>query len=443
MESSGPVYAPISPYEPEFHHDPVPIKPEPRGAAENLLRLWRNRGFLWSVAWKTAIISIAVAFLIPKKYQSTARLVPGENSNTAAMAGLLNKVSGGSSASGLSLDAAGILGVKTPGAFYVEILRSRTVRDNLINRFDLRAHYSQRYYQDARKRLDKATDIEEDKKSGVISLSVTDWDPRMAQQMVRAYIDEMNRLAAELNTSAAHRERQFLEDRLKSAKKELDQDSLELSQFSSKHSMMDVQQQSKSMMDAAARLQGELIFTESELKGLQEIYSDDNVRVRALKARVAELQGQLKKMVGDYTDPTLAGQTGIGSGTGVAPYPSMRTLPALGYYYLDLYRRAKIQETLYEFLNQQYELARVQEAKELPIVRVMDDGNFPEKKVSPIRSLIVGLSVLLALLLASVWVLAKHSWEQLSPHDSRRVLVSEASAEVRAMLGKMWHDRRR
>lgn len=387
------------------------------------------------MVWKTAIVSIIVAFVIPKKYQSTARLVPGENSNTAAMAGLLSKVSGGSSASGLSLDAAGILGVKTPGAFYVEILRSRTVRDNLINRFDLRAHYSKRYYEDARKRLDKATGIEEDKKSGVISLSVTDWDPRLAQQMVQAYIGEMNRLAAELNTSAAHRERQFLEDRLKSAKKELDQDSLELSQFSSKHSMMDVQQQSKSMMDAAARLQGELIFTESELKGLQEIYSDDNVRVRALKARVAELQGQLKKMVGDYTDPALAGQ----SGTGVAPYPSMRTLPALGYYYLDLYRRAKIQETLYEFLNQQYELARVQEAKELPIVRVMDDGNFPEKKVSPIRSLIVGLSVLLALLLASVWVLAKHSWEQLSPHDSRRVLVSEASTEIRAFLGKMWH----
>jgi uncharacterized protein involved in exopolysaccharide biosynthesis len=439
VESSGPAYAPTSPYELEFHHDPDPLKPEPRGAAENLLRLWRHRGFIWNVVWITAVLSLIVAFVIPKRYQSTARLVPGENSNTSTMAGLLNKVSGGTSASGLSLDAAGVLGVKTPGAFYVEVLRSRTVRDSLINRFDLRTHYGKRYYQDARKRLDKATDIEEDKKSGVITLSVTDWDRDMAQKMVEAYIEEMNRLAAELNTSAAHRERQFLEDRLKSAKKELDRDSLELSQFSSKHSMMDVQQQSKSMMDAAARLQGELIFTESELKGLQEIYSDDNVRVRALKARVAELQGQLKKMVGDYTDPSLASQSGVG----MAPYPSMRTLPALGYYYLDLYRRAKIQETLYEFLTQQYELARVQEAKELPIVRVMDDGSYPEKKVSPIRSLIVGLSVFVALLLACSGVLAKHSWEQLSPHDSRRVLASEASAEFRALMGKIWRRRGR
>ncbi len=439
MESSGPVYAPSSPYEPSFHHDPDPLSPEPRGAAENLLRLWRQRGFLWSVVWKTTVLSLVVAFVIPKKYQSTARLVPGESSNTSTMAGLLNKVSGGSAASGLGLDAAGMLGVKTPGAFYVEVLRSRTVRDSLIQRYDLLTHYGKKYYQDARKRLDKATEIEEDKKSGVITLSVTDWDPRMAQAMVRSYIEEMNRLSADLNTSAAHRERQFLEDRLKSAKQELDRDSLELSQFSSKHSMMDVQQQGKSMVDAAAKLQGELIFNESELKGLQQIYSDDNVRVRALKARIAELQGQLKKMVGDYTDPSLTSESGTGPGS----IPSMRTLPALGYYYVDLYRRAKIQETLYEFLNQQYELARVQEAKELPIVRVMDDGNFPEKKVSPIRSLIVGLSVLTALLLACSWVLARHNWEQLSPHDSRRRLASEVSDEFRALIGKFRSKRSR
>jgi hypothetical protein len=73
----------------------------------------------------------------------------------------------------------------------------------------------------------------------------------------------------------------------------------------------------------------------------------------------------------------------------------------------------------------------------------MDDGSYPEKKVSPIRSLIVGLSVFVALLLACSGVLAKHSWEQLSPHDSRRVLASEASAEFRALMGKIWRRRGR
>jgi len=354
------------------------------------------------------------------------------------MAGLLGKVSGSSGGMGMGLDAASLLGVKTPGAFYVEVLRSRTVQDVLIDRYNLRYHYNKKYNQDARKKLNKVTEIEEDKKSGVITLSVIDWDPKMAQKMVRTYIEEMNRLAAELNTSAAHRERQFLEDRLQSAKKELDQDSLELSQFSSKNTMMDVQQQGKSMMDAAAKLQGELIFNQSQLKGLQEIYSDDNVRIRALKARIQELQGQLNKMVGSYTDPSVVNELGNGPGS----YPSIRTLPALGYRYIDLYRRAKIQETLYEFLTQQYELARVQEAKELPIVRTMDEGDLPEKKVSPIRSLIVGLSVLSALLLGSFWVLVRERWERLSPGDARRVLASEVSDELRGLVGRVRRSRR-
>jgi len=439
VESSGPTYAPSPPYEPSYHRDHESLPREPRGLAENLLRLWRHRGFLWSVVWKTAILSLLVAFVIPTRYQSTARLVPGENSNTSAMAGLLGKVSGGSAGGvGLGLDAAGLLGVKTPGAFYVEVLRSRTVQDVLIDRYNLLTHYNKKYYQDARKKLNKVTEIEEDKKSGVITLSVIDWDKAMAQKMVRTYIEEMNRLAAELNTSAAHRERQFLEDRLKSAKKELDEDSLELSKFSSKNTMMDVQQQGKSMMDAAAKLQGELIFNQSQLKYMQEIYSDDNVRIRALKARVQELQGQLNKMVGSYTDPNVANESGTGPGS----YPSIRTLPALGYRYVDLYRRTKIQETLYEFLTQQYELARVQEAKELPVVRVMDEGNLPEKKVSPIRSLIVGLSVLVVLLLGCFWVVAKERWEHLSAHDARRVLVSEVSDEFRALAGKFRRSRR-
>src|ERR1700694_1211305 len=243
VESSGPTYAPSPPYESSFHRDPESLPPEPRGPAENFLRLWRHRGFLWSVVWKTAILSLVVAFVIPKRYQSTARLVPGENSSTSTMAGLLGKVSGSAGGMGLGMDAAGLLGVKTPGAFYVEVLRSRTVQDVLIDRYHLLYHYNKKYYQDARKKLGQMTEIEEDKKSGIITLSVIDWDQHMAQHMVRTYIEEMNRLAAELNTSAAHRERQFLEERLKSAKKELDQDSLELSQFSSKNTVMDVQQQ--------------------------------------------------------------------------------------------------------------------------------------------------------------------------------------------------------
>lgn len=431
MESRGPALAPS--YEPSFAPDPEPDQPE--GGTTGKLRLfWKQRGFLWRVFWITALLSTAVAFIIPVRYKSTTKLVAGENSSGSPLSGLLSKAAGGGgSGLGLGLDPESLLGLKTPGAFYVEVLKSRTVQDRLVEKFDLRTHYGKKYYQDARKKLDRMTDIEEDKKSAVITLSVVDWDPRFAAALARSYIEEMNRVAADLNTSAAHREREFLEERLKSAKQDLDQASLELSEFSSRHAMMDVQQQGRSMMDAAAKLQGELIGSESELKGLEQIYSEDNVRVRSLKARIGELQAQLKKMLGNYTTPaTVADSAGSGD------YPSIRTLPALGYQYQDLYRRTRTQEGIYDFLTQQYELARVEEAKELPVVRIMDTPNIPEKKNSPIRSLIVGLSVFVALVLGCVWVVEREKWDRLPLDDSRRLLASEVKTELKTAFRRVF-----
>src|SRR5215813_1488738 len=418
--------API--YEPSFPPDLGPEQPGQGRMAARLSLWWRHRKFLWRVFWITAILSTIVAFLIPKRFKSTAKLVAPESAGSSMMNSLLNKAGAGSA---LGLDPSSLLGLKTPGAFYAAVLQSRTVQDRLVEKFDLRTHYRKKYYQDARKKLNSNTDIEEDKKSNVITLSVTDWRPEFAAMLANSYIEEMNRVATDLNTSAAHREREFLEQRLKTAKQDLDQASMQLSEFSSKHTMMDVQQQSRTMMDAAARLQGELIASQSELKGLEQIYSDDNVRVRSLRARVGELQSQLKRMLGTYTAPGSADDAQTGD------YPSIRTLPALGYRYQDLYRQAKIQETIYEFLTQQYEMARVEEAKELPVLRVMDPPNVPEKKNSPMRSLIVGLSVLIAMVLGCWCVVEKEKWEQLPPDDSKRLLAAEVTSDMKAALRKV------
>jgi uncharacterized protein involved in exopolysaccharide biosynthesis len=437
VESRRPIIAP--PYEPSFPPEHVSEQPAQREMGSKLSLWWRHRRFLWRVFWMTAVLSTAVAFIIPKRFKSTAKLVVPDNQANSMISGLASRVGGGgSSGLGLGLDPSSLLGLKTPGAFYAAVLESRTVQDHLVEKFDLRTHYKKKYYQDARKKLDRNTDIDEEKKSGIITLSVTDWDPKFAAMLARSYIEEMNRVTAELNTSAAHREREFLEARLKSARQDLDHASMQLSEFSSKHTMMDVQQQSRTMMDAAARLQGELIGSESELKGLEQIYSEDNVRVRTLKARVAELQSQLKKMVGAYTPP---GQAADAQATG--DYPSIRTLPALGYRYQELYRQAKTQETIFDFLTQQYELARVEEAKELPVVRVMDEPNVPEKKSSPIRSLVVGLSVFVALVLGCWWVVEKEKWDQLPLDDSRRLLLAEVKADLRAAIRRSGSSRAR
>jgi capsule polysaccharide export protein KpsE/RkpR len=440
VEARGPATVPI--YAPSIHpelekrYPPAPPDPEDK-KGERLWVLWRSRRFLWGVAWKTLLASIVLAYVIPPHYKSSVRFVPGENSSStgsSSMMGLLSKAIGGSDSSsmGFGLDAASLLGAKTPGAFYVEVLKSRTVQDRLITRFDLRARYSKSTYYEARKKLTKFTEIEEDKKSGVITLAVTDYEPKVAAQIANAYVEELNRLAVDLNTSSAHRERQFLEERLASAKQDLARASASLSQFTSKNSMVDPQNEGRAVMDAAARLQGELIASETQLKGLQQIYSDDNIRVRMLKARMAELRSQLRKLVGH--DDAAAGDLEPGWSN---PYPSMHTLPGLGSRYADLYREAKIQEAVYAFVTQQFELAKIQEAKELPIVRVMDAGVAPEKRSSPIRSLIVGGAVLGALVLACLWVMGKHRWEQVPSDDSYRLLAADVAGEFRSVLGRL------
>ncbi len=440
MEARGqatvPIYAPSIHPDLEKRYSPGPPEPEDR-KGEKLWVLWRSRRFLWGVTWKTLIASIILAFLVPPHYKSAVRFVPGENSSSggsSSMMGLLNKALGGDNSSmGFGLDAASLLGAKTPGAFYVEVLKSRTVQDRLINRFDLRARYRKSTYFEARKKLAKFTDIEEDKKSGVITLTVTDYEPKVAAQIANAYVDELNRLAVDLNTSSAHRERQFLEERLATAKQDLARASAFLSQFTTKNSMVDPQNEGRAVMDAAARMQGELIASETELKGLQQIYSDDNVRVRTLKARMAELQSQLRKLVGQNDDaPTQDAASGWS-----APYPSMHMLPGLGSRYAELYREAKIQEAVYAFVTQQFEMAKIQEAKELPIVRVMDAGVASEKRSSPIRSLIVAGSVFGAFLLACLWVVGKYRWQQVPADDSYRLLVADVAGEIRSVIAKL------
>ena len=439
MEARGQAAVPI--YAPSVHPEPERYSPAPDPEdrkAEKLWVLWRSRGFLWGVAWKTLLASVVVAFLIPSHYKSAVRFVPAENSSSngsGSMMSLLSKALGSTDgvASNFGFDAANLLGAKTPGAFYVEVLKSRTVQDRLIDRFDLRARYSKRTYFEARKKLAKFTDIEEDKKSGVITLTVIDYEPKVAAQIANAYIEELNRLAVDLNTSSAHRERQFLEQRLASAKEDLARASANLSHFTSKNSMVDPQNEGRAVMDAAARLQGELIASETELKGLREIYSDDNIRIRTLKARMAELQSQITRIVGRNGNPASPDSVLDNP----APYPSMHTLPSLGSHYADLYREARIQEAVYAFVTQQYEMAKIQEAKELPLVRVMDAGVASEKRSSPIRGLVVGGSIFGALLLACLWVLGRYRWEQVPADDPYRLLAADIASEVKCALGKL------
>jgi uncharacterized protein involved in exopolysaccharide biosynthesis len=394
--------------------------------------IWDRRGLLRRVLFWSLVVSVVLSLLIHNRYQAVVRLMPpeGQSGSTLAMLSALAGKTGGPGVAGFAGD---LLGVKGSGALFVGILGSQTVRDRLIEEFDLRRVYGnpKMKIEDARDSLAEHTAVSEDRKSGIITIQVTDHDPKRAAAIATAYVQELDRLVAKVSTSSARRERIFLEDRLKSVKQDLDMASRNFSDFASKNTAIDIPAQGKAMVEAAARLQGELIAAESALRGLETIYTDQNVRVRAMRARVAELRAQLDKLggeAGSFSDPS--------SKEADALYPSIRRLPVLGVTYADLYRQTKIQETVYELLTQQYELAKVQEAKEIPSVKVLDAAVVPTKKVFPPRTLIVFAGTMLGLTMVVIWIMAKTRWESVDAADPGKVFAVEVFATVHEHLPK-------
>jgi capsule polysaccharide export protein KpsE/RkpR len=332
---------------------------------------------------------------------------------------------------GLGSVAGDLLGMKSSGALFIGVLRSQTAQDGLIQQFELQKVYGKKLITDARAKLDENTAISEDRKSGIISISVTDHDPKRAAVLANGYVDQLNSLVAGLSTSAAHRERVFLEDRLKVAKRDLDDASNELAQFSSKNNTLDIQTEGRAMLDAAGTLAGQMIVAQSELEGLRQIYTDNNPRVRSLNARVGELRKQLDKLGGTPGDAAKAANSSPGVSNGM-PYPTIRSLPLLGAKYADYYRRAKIQETVFELLTEQYELAKVEEAKETPSVKVLDPAQVPERKSFPPRLLIMFLGTSLVFSMSVVWILGAEQWRDSDSNDPRKILAKEVVETLKA-----------
>jgi capsule polysaccharide export protein KpsE/RkpR len=292
-----------------------------------------------------------------------------------------------------------------------------------------------RRWVDARKELTRDTDIGIDRKSGILTIQVTDGDAKRACAMAQEYVAQLNNVVTQLNTSSAHRERIFLEERLSEVKQELEASEKEFSQFASKNGAIDIKEQGKAMVEAAALLEGQLIAARTELQGLRQIFTDNNVRVRSMRARVNELELQIRKMGGTATTADNA------SSPDNATYPSIRKLPLLGVTYADLFRHTKVEEAVFETLTQQYELAKVQEAKEVPSVKVLDPADVPEKKVFPPRTLLVLTGTSLALALGALWVLLSDRWRKIDPQDPGKLLVLEVVSSVKPQLAYVAQQR--
>jgi uncharacterized protein involved in exopolysaccharide biosynthesis len=351
----------------------VPVAPGPKetpqGAGNSLVRLqliWQRRRMLARAVFYGFLASTLVAFIITARYESTARLMPPDSGQSGGLAMAAAAMSG--AAGGLGGVASDFLGLKSTSDIFVGILGSRTVRDKLIQQFDLKKLYGDRRMEDARKDLANHTGISVDRKSQIITITVTDKSPQRAAAMAQAYVEELNQLVAELSTSSARRERIFLEGRLQAVSQDL-------------------------------------------------------------KARIDELKHQLEKLGGKGESATS-----ISDQPGDSLYPSIRKLPLLGVMYADLYRRTKIQEAVLETLTKEYELAKVQEVKEIPVVKVLDSPNVPDKKSFPPRLLIMLLGTAFAFALATTWVFGRTAWDQTDSNDHGKAFAQEVFSAVKASI---------
>lgn len=395
--------------------------------------LWQHRTMLARVTVISFIVSLVIAFLIPKEYKSTASIMPPDQNGSSAM--MLAALFGHTGLGSLGSFASGLLGGRGTTALYIDLLESGTVRGRLIDRFDLQHVYHTRYRFSTAKKLGHYTKITEDKKSGVLTIEVEDTDRARARDLAQAYLDELNKILNRTSTSSARQERLFIEHRLDAVKTDLERAQLELSDFSSKNSTIDIKEQTRAMVDAGARVQAELLVEQAGLQSLREIYGDANVRVKGAEARIATLQHKLIQMTGSSAPLKMAAVNGDTNAVPVNDkemlYPPLRQLPRLGVTYADLYRRVKVQETVFELLTQQYEMARIEEAKDIPVVNVIDSPGLPEKKSFPPRILLTLFLTFFSLGIASGLVLVQERWSLLSVQDPRRMLVAEIVPVIR------------
>jgi len=177
------------------------------------------------------------------------------------------------------------------------------VQENLVRRFNLMKVYHVGSMGAARKILEKRADITEDRKSFVITLSVTDHDRQRARDLAQGYIEELNNLLAHVTTSSAGQQRLFLEQRLVQVRKDLETAEKNFSQYSSKNATLDLPEQTRAMVESGAILEAQVIAAQSEVEGLQQVYTSNNVRVRTAQARLSELQRKLQQMGGAADGP--------------------------------------------------------------------------------------------------------------------------------------------
>ncbi len=353
----------------------------------NLLDYWRvlvKRKLLIGIIVGIAIVgSIIYSLTLPPIYASTASIFPPQQEG--GMAGIASQLPGG-----LGVLAGGFLGVSTPVDQWMAILKSEAVKDAIINRFDLKKVLKSLTMDDARKDFGAMMKVSKSKE-GIVSITVEDEDPKRAAVLANAIVEELDRINKGIVTTSGRRMRVFVEERLIGARDELKTSEEAIKAFQEKNRALKLDDQSKAVIEAMGAVKGQLMAKEVELQTLLSYATANNPQAQILSTQVKELRERLRELEEGKINPDNSSQKDV--------FIPTAKIPNLSLQYVRLLRDAKVQQTLYELLTQQYEMARIQEAKDTATIQVLDEAKVPERRIRPRRRQIVMTATITAVFL--------------------------------------------
>jgi tyrosine-protein kinase Etk/Wzc len=348
----------------------------------------RKKTIIWFSIAVTLVAAVA-SIALPDSFKANAKLLPPQQSQSGAAA-LLSQLGGMAGA------AASVTGIKNPNDMYVGILKSRTVADRLISQFDLKKNYDTESLDKTRKILDEKTSITSGK-DGIIVIEVEDNNKKLVAQLANAYIDELTRLTRTLAVTEASRRRLFFERQLEQSKNNLAKAEATLKGGLDAKGVISVDVESRAIMETMARLKAQISAKEIQLNAMGAFVTAAHPDYRRTREELTSLQGELEKMEnGRASSMNLSANTGANK--------------AERFENIQLLRDVKYYQMLYELLAKQYEVARLDEAKEPSIIQVLDPAVEPERKFKPKRAFLTlgaGIAAFLLAIIYSIFMAAK------------------------------------
>jgi uncharacterized protein involved in exopolysaccharide biosynthesis len=361
-----------------------------------LIILAKRRKFIFWITLGAGILTAITVFIIPSKYTATTLVLPPAQ-NSSMSSALLGQL-GGSAA--LASAAGASLGIKNPGDMYVSLFRSQTVEDSLIRRFGLMVRYRTKRMSDTRTAFENRSTVVFGVKDGLIRISVTDPDPTLAAEIANGYVEEFRKLSANLAITEASQRRIFFQQQLLEANEGLATAEEAMKHTEQSTGVLQIDSQARALIESAETLRAQVAAKEVQLQGMRSYATEDNPQMVTAEQQLIALKAQLAK---------LSGMADSSNSDIIVPKGN---IPQAGMEYIRKLRDEKYYETIVELIAKQFEMAKLDEARQGSMVQVADIALPPDKKSSPHRAIIVALMTLIAFVTSTLWVLAAVRWEQ-------------------------------